>query len=71
MMEEIVQRTADAMVAEGKDFQGVLFAGLMIKNGKVRLFPQQGWKSVAIKDLALPATSSGSVCIFHNVEFEF
>lgn len=35
-MEEIVQRTADAMVDEGKPFQGVLFAGLMIKDGQVR-----------------------------------
>lgn len=34
-MEEIVQRTADAMVSEGTPFQGVLFAGLMIKDGKV------------------------------------
>ena len=34
-MEEIVQRTADAMDAEGRAFQGVLFAGLMIKDGKV------------------------------------
>ena len=36
-MEEIVQRTADAMVAEGSPFQGLLFAGLMIKDGRVRL----------------------------------
>ena len=35
VMEEIIQRTANAMVAEGKSFQGVLFAGLMIKDGKV------------------------------------
>ena len=34
-MEEIVERTAKAMVAEDKAFQGVLFAGLMIKDGKV------------------------------------
>lgn len=36
-MEEIVQRTADAMVAEGAPFQGVLFAGLMIKDGRAKL----------------------------------
>ena len=36
-MEEIIQRTADAMVAEGCPFRGVLFAGLMIRNGKARL----------------------------------
>ena len=34
-MEEIVQRTASAMVDRGTPFSGVLFAGLMIKNGKV------------------------------------
>jgi phosphoribosylamine--glycine ligase len=36
VMEEIVARTAHAMVSEGIPFRGVLFAGLMIKNGKVR-----------------------------------
>lgn len=36
-MQEIVQRTAGAMVAEGTPFQGVLFAGLMIKDGKAKL----------------------------------
>ena len=35
VMEEIVQRTASAMVDRGIPFSGVLFAGLMIKNGKV------------------------------------
>lgn len=34
-MEEIVQRTADAMVAKGCPFRGVLFAGLMVSDGKV------------------------------------
>ncbi len=29
-------RTAKAMVAEGMPYRGVIFAGLMIKNGKVR-----------------------------------
>ncbi len=39
-MEEIVQRTASAMVARGIPFSGVLFAGLMIRDGKVPwLFP--------------------------------
>ncbi|KAK9830322.1 hypothetical protein WJX72_011001 [[Myrmecia] bisecta] len=37
VMEEIVQRTADAMVALGAPFCGVLFAGLMIKGGRARL----------------------------------
>jgi phosphoribosylamine---glycine ligase len=37
VLEEIVQRTADAMVAEGVPFRGVLFAGLMIKDGKAKL----------------------------------
>ena len=35
VMDEIVLRTAHAMVSEGIPFRGVLFAGLMIKNGKV------------------------------------
>jgi phosphoribosylamine---glycine ligase len=37
VMREVVQCTADAMVAEGTPFQGVLFAGLMIKDGRVKL----------------------------------
>jgi phosphoribosylamine---glycine ligase len=36
VMEQIVRRTAKAMVAEGCPFRGVLFAGLMIKDGQVR-----------------------------------
>jgi len=36
-MENIVQRTANAMVAEGCPFRGVLFAGLMIRDGTARL----------------------------------
>lgn len=36
--QDIVQRTASAMVAEGKPFRGVLFAGLMIEDGKVHCF---------------------------------
>ena len=35
VMEEIDQRTADAMVAKGCPFRGVLFAGLMVSAGKV------------------------------------
>lgn len=38
VMLEIVQRTADALVAEGCPYRGVLFAGLMIKDGKVVTF---------------------------------
>lgn len=37
VMDEIVLRTAHAMVSEGCPFRGVLFAGLMIKNGKAKL----------------------------------
>lgn len=37
VLKEIVQRTADAMVSEGIPFRGVLFAGLMIKDGKAKL----------------------------------
>ena len=36
VMQDIVQRTADALVAEGCPYRGVLFAGLMIKDGKVQ-----------------------------------
>jgi len=39
VMEEIVQRTASGMHAEGKPFQGILFAGLMLKDGKVNYEP--------------------------------
>lgn len=37
VMETIVRATAAAMVAEGAPFRGVLFAGLMIKDGRARL----------------------------------
>ncbi len=37
VMQDIVQCTADALVAEGCPYRGVLFAGLMIKDGKVSL----------------------------------
>lgn len=37
VMDEIVLPTARAMVSEGCPFRGVLFAGLMIKNGKAKL----------------------------------
>lgn len=37
VMRDIVQATADAMDAEGTPFRGVLFAGLMIKDGIARL----------------------------------
>ncbi len=36
VMEQIVLPTAKGMVAEGRPYRGVLFAGLMIKDGKVR-----------------------------------
>ena len=34
-MDEIIYRTARGMAAEGAPFRGTLFAGLMIKDGKV------------------------------------
>ncbi len=37
IMEDIVLPTARGMVAEGCPFRGVLFAGLMIKDGKAKL----------------------------------
>lgn len=37
VMRDIVLPTARAMVAEGCPFRGVLFAGLMIKNGRAKL----------------------------------
>ena len=36
-MDNIIQRTADAMMSEGCPFRGVLFAGLMIRDGTARL----------------------------------
>ena len=36
-MDEIIQPTLDEMAKRGMPFQGVLFAGLMIKNGQPRL----------------------------------
>lgn len=35
VMDEIIYRTARGMAAEGAPFRGTLFAGLMIKDGKV------------------------------------
>jgi len=37
VMEKLVLPTARGMVAEGRPFRGVLFAGLMIKDGEVKL----------------------------------
>lgn len=37
VMDDIVRPTASGMVAEGCPFRGVLFAGLMIENGKAKL----------------------------------
>jgi phosphoribosylamine---glycine ligase len=37
VMETIVQPTVDGMAAEGCPFTGVIFAGLMIKDGEVKL----------------------------------
>lgn len=36
-MEQLIYPTARGMCAEGTPFRGVLFAGLMIKNGQARL----------------------------------
>ena len=56
-MDEIMWRTARAMVAEGAPFKGTLFAGLMIKDGKVEVFsfliPHRGF------------SGKGSPSLFH------
>jgi len=35
-MAEVLRRTVDGMAAEGRPYQGVLYAGLMVKNGQVK-----------------------------------
>ncbi len=35
-MEQVVQRAVDGMAAEGYPYQGILYAGLMIKDGEVK-----------------------------------
>ena len=35
-MREVIQRTIDGMAAEGRPYSGVLYAGLMIKDGQVK-----------------------------------
>jgi phosphoribosylamine--glycine ligase len=35
-MQEVMRRTVDGMAAEGRPYRGVLYAGLMIKDGKVK-----------------------------------
>lgn len=35
-MEEVMRRTVDGMAAEGRPYRGVLYAGLMIKDGAVK-----------------------------------
>ncbi len=35
-MREVLRRTVDGMAAEGRPYQGVLYAGLMIKDGQVK-----------------------------------
>ncbi|NJC89151.1 MAG: phosphoribosylamine--glycine ligase [Desulfuromonas sp.] len=35
-MQEVMRRAVDGMAAEGRRYQGVLYAGLMIKNGEVK-----------------------------------
>eukprot|EP00741_Cyanophora_paradoxa_P015280 tig00000194_g14749.t1 len=37
VMRDIIQPTVDGMASEGRPFKGVLFAGLMIKDGKAKL----------------------------------
>lgn len=37
VMEQVVKPTIDGMAAEGYPFKGVLFAGLMIKDGQIKL----------------------------------
>ena len=40
-MDELVYRTARGMAAEGMPYRGTLFAGLMIKDGRVRAGMEQ------------------------------
>ena len=35
-MNEVIRRTVDGMAAEGRPYRGVLYAGLMVKDGKVK-----------------------------------
>jgi len=35
-MQEVMRRTVDGMAAEGRPYRGVLYAGLMVKNGRVK-----------------------------------
>jgi phosphoribosylamine--glycine ligase len=35
-MQDVMRRTVDGMAAEGRPYRGVLYAGLMIKDGKVK-----------------------------------
>ena len=35
-MEQVVQRAVDGMAAEGCPYQGILYAGLMVKDGEVK-----------------------------------
>lgn len=35
-MAEVIRRTVDGMAAEGRPYRGVLYAGLMVKDGKVK-----------------------------------
>lgn len=64
-MDDIVFPTAKAMVSEGIPFRGVLFAGLMIKHGKVG-----GWLGGGMGEqqgggggsLAAAACAGGVVC---------
>jgi hypothetical protein len=46
-MRDIVIPTARAMCAEGVPFRGVLFAGLMIKDGQVRP-EKKGWGTLGV-----------------------
>jgi hypothetical protein len=64
-MDEIVFATAKAMVSEGIPFRGVLFAGLMIKNGKVsrsrvRVCTGRGWGEMC------RAQNRGALCRTHD-----
>jgi len=37
IMEQIIQPAVDGMAAEGREYRGILYAGLMLKDGKLRL----------------------------------
>jgi len=67
-MREVIQRTIDGMAAEGRPYRGVLYAGLMIKNGQVKTLEKKGLvaRQVSAEDRRvslLGLTSAGSAVL--------